>query len=160
VKVTAKKPVTDLVTVLLALIRIPFMHEFKTEQIKNNLTPLFNEEGLQLVLLFGSVALGREYRKSDIDLGFLFDRPIDILALTNRVIQLLRTDKVDVVDLRRASPLLKFSAIRQGKILFEKTPGLFDAFKSLIFRIYVDTKKLRDAQEKAIQNFLGERGLI
>jgi len=136
------------------------MHEFKTEQIKNNLTPLFNEEGLQLVLLFGSVALGREYRKSDIDLGFLFDRPIDILALTNRVIQLLRTDKVDVVDLRRASPLLKFSAIRQGKILFEKTPGLFDAFKSLIFRIYVDTKKLRDAQEKAIQNFLGERGLI
>ncbi|NWG04853.1 MAG: nucleotidyltransferase domain-containing protein [Syntrophaceae bacterium] len=136
------------------------MAEFKTEQVKDKLAPIFKEEGLQLVLLFGSVASGKEYKKSDIDLGFLFDRPIDILALTNRVIQLLKTDKVDVVDLRRASPLLKFSAIRQGKLLFEQTLGLFNVFQSLTFRIYVDTKKLRDAQEKAIQNFLGERGLI
>lgn len=136
------------------------MTKFNVDEIKNNLAPLFNDEGLQLVLLFGSVASGKEYHKSDIDLGFLFDRPIDILSLTNRVIQLLRKDKVDVVDLRRASPLLKFLAIRQGKVLFEQRLGLFNAFQSLTFRIYVDTKKLRDAQEKVIQNFLGERGLV
>jgi len=136
------------------------MAKFSIGEIKNRLTPLFNEEGLRLVLLFGSFASGKEYQESDIDLGFLFDRPIDILALTNRVIQLLRTDRVDVVDLSRANPLLKYSAIRQGKVLFEQTPGLFNIFQSLTFRIYIDTKKLRDAQEKAIHHFLGERGLI
>jgi len=136
------------------------MTEFNIEEINDKLAPLFNEEGLRLVLLFGSVASGREYQDSDIDLGFLFDKPIDILGLTNRVIQLLRTDRVDVIDLSRASPLLKFSAIRQGKVLFEQAPGLFNTFQSLTFRIYVDTKKMRDAQEKAIHNFLGERGLI
>ena len=136
------------------------MAKFNIGEIKGRLAPLFNEEGLRLVLLFGSVASGKDYKESDIDLGFLFDRPIDILALTNQVIQLLRTDRVDVVDLSRASPLLKYSAIRQGKVLFEQTPGLFNIFQSLTTRIYVDTKKLRDAQEKAIHNFLGERGLI
>ncbi len=136
------------------------MAKFNIGEIKGRLAPLFSEEGLRLVLLFGSVASGKEYPESDIDLGFLFDRPIDILTLTNRVIQLLRTDKVDVVDLRRASPLMKFSAIRHGKVLFEKKPGLFNTFQSLTFRIYFDTKKLRDAQEKAIHHFLGERGLI
>lgn len=136
------------------------MAKFNIVEIKTRLGPLFNEEDLRLVLLFGSVASGKEYQESDIDLGFLFDRRIDILALTNKVIQLLRTDKVDVIDLSRASPLLKYSAIRQGKVLFEQKPGLFNIFQSLTFRIYVDTKKLRDAQERAIQNFLGERGLI
>jgi len=136
------------------------MTKFNIEEIKDSLTPLFNEESLRLVLLFGSVALGKECQESDIDLGFLFDKPIDILGLTNRVIRLLRTDRVDVIDLSRASPLLKYSAIRQGKVLFEQTPGLFNIFQSLTFRIYIDTKKLRDAQEKAIHNFLGQRGLI
>src|SRR4030043_1782238 len=128
------------------------MTKFNIGEIKDSLTPLFSEEGLRLVLLFGSVASGKECKESDIDLGFLFDRPIDILGLTNRVIQLLRTDRVDVVDLSRASPLLKYSAIRQGEALFEQTPGLFNIFQSLTFRIYVDSKKLRDAQEKAFQN--------
>jgi len=135
------------------------MTKFNIEEIKDKLTPLFNEEGLRLVLLFGSVASGKEYQESDIDLGFLFDRPVDMLALTNRVIRLLRTDRVDVIDLRSASPLLKYSAIRTGKNLFEQTPGLFNIFQSLTFRIYIDAKKLRDAQEKAIHNFLEGRGL-
>ncbi|MGB9628413.1 MAG: type VII toxin-antitoxin system HepT family RNase toxin [Thermodesulfobacteriota bacterium] len=134
------------------------MVKLKVEEIKERLVPLFNEEGLQLVLLFGSVVSGKVYPKSDIDLGFLFDRPIDILLLTNRVIQLLRTDKVDVVDLSRASPLLKYSAVRLGKVLFEKKTGFFNNFQSITYRIYFDTKKLRDAQEKVIHNFLGERG--
>ena len=136
------------------------MAQFNIEDIKNKLAPLYDEEGLKLVLLFGSVASGRGGRESDIDLGFLYNKPIDILGLTNRVIRLLRTDRVDVIDLNRASPLLKYSAIRQGKVLFEQIPGLFNIFRSLTFRIYVDTKKLRDAQEKVIHNFLEERGLI
>jgi len=136
------------------------MGGFNIEEIEDKLTPLFNEEGLRLVLLFGSVASGKEYRASDIDLGFLFDRPFDILILTNQVIRLLRTDRVDVIDLSRASPLLRYSAIRQCRVLFEQTPGLFNIFQSLTFRVYVDTKKLREAQEKAIHNFLEERGLV
>jgi predicted nucleotidyltransferase len=128
-------------------------------EIKLKLTPLFNEKGLQFVLLFGSMASGRASRRSDIDLAFLFDEPADILALTNRVIQLLQTDRVDVIDLRHASPLLSFAGAKEGKLLFERSPGLFNSFCSLAFRRYIDTKKMRDAQEKAIEHFIEEKGL-
>jgi len=138
------------------------MNDFKEmpspEQIKEKLKPLFNEEGLQLVLLFGSVATGKQHKRSDIDLGFLFDRPIDVLSLTNRVITLLHTDDLDVVDLGRASPLLKFSAAKHGKLLYERSPGLFHDFLSLAFRMYSDTKKLRVARDQAIRDFLEEKG--
>jgi len=129
------------------------------DEIKRRLTPLFPEKGLQLVLLFGSSVTGNRHSHSDIDLGFLFDDEVDILALTNKVIRLLKTDNVDVVDLKKASPLLKFSASRSSEVLFEKTPSLFNAFSSLAFRRYVDTKKLRDAQHSVVMDFLHERGL-
>ncbi|MEM3036346.1 MAG: nucleotidyltransferase domain-containing protein, partial [Thermoplasmata archaeon] len=93
------------------------MAEFSIEKIKEMLAPLYCEKGLQLVLLFGSIANEKGNRESDIDIGFLFEKPVDILDLTNRVIQLLKTDNVDVVDLCHASPLLRFSTIRKGKLL-------------------------------------------
>lgn len=130
------------------------------EEIKKGLSPLFHDEGLRLVLLFGSAVSGKIHKKSDIDLAFLFDKPVDILTLTNRIIRLLHTDTVDVVDLKRASPLLKFSAVKSGMLLYEREPGMFHEFYSLAFRRYIDTKKLRDAQAQAIQQFLKARGLM
>ena len=128
------------------------------EEVRNKLSPLFQDKGLQLVVLFGSVASGKVHKRSDIDLAFLFDKQADILALTNHVIRLLHNDQVDVVDLRRASPLLKYSAVKSGRLLYERAPGIFNEFYSLAFRRYVDTKKLRDAQAVAIQQFLKARG--
>lgn len=136
------------------------MDELNIKEIKEKLTPLFGEKGLELILIFGSIAKGKGNKKSDIDIGFLFEKPVDILDLTNRVIQLLKTDNIDVVDLHRAGPLLKLSAILNGKVLYEKKTGAFNEFQSLTFRIYVDTKKLRKAQEKVIQHFLMEKKLL
>src|SRR3972149_7389299 len=128
------------------------------EKIRKGLSPLFNDEDLRIVLLFGSAVSGKTHKKSDTDLAFLFDKPADILALTNRVIRLLHTDNVDVIDLRRANPLVKFAAVKSGMLLYEKEPGLFNEFYSLAFRRYVDTKKLRDTQVVSIRQFLKSRG--
>jgi predicted nucleotidyltransferase len=134
---------------------------FSTEEIEEKLAPLFKDKELQLALVFGSTVSGRFRKKqSDIDLAFLFDRPVDILAFTNQVIRLLHFDDVDVVDLQRANPLLKFSLVKNGKLLYERSPSLFNEFISLAFRRYVDTKKLRDAQAKVIRTFLEKRKLI
>ncbi len=129
------------------------------ERIREALTPLFRDEGLRLVLLFGSVAAGGAHPRSDIDLAFLFDTPADVLALTNAAVRLLGTDNIDVVDLRRASPLLKYSAAKHGKVLYENPPGVFPEFYSLAFRMYEDTRKLREAKARSIKIFLESRGL-
>lgn len=130
------------------------------EKIQQRLAPLFSEDGLKLVLLFGSVASGAIHKRSDIDLAFLYDRPVDTIALTNRVIALLHTDRVDMVDLMRASPLLKFSVAKTGLVLYERASGMYAGFCSLAFRMYVDTKKLRDARSLSLRLFLQERGLL
>jgi predicted nucleotidyltransferase len=130
------------------------------DEIKEKLAPLYKEEGLQLVLLFGSAASGRTHRKSDIDLAFLYDKPVDALELTNKVIKLLHTDSADVVDLQTASPLLGFSAAKHGKILYERSPGVFNSFYSLAFRKYIDTRKIRQGHEDSIKSFLEEKGLV
>jgi len=136
-----------------------FPNNTSEEVLKDKLSPIFKEKGLRLVILFGSAVSGKINKNSDIDIAFLFDNPVDILELTNAVIRLLHTDNVDVVDLRRASPLLKFSAIKKGKPLYEREPGIFNEFSSLAFRMYIDTKKLRDAHAITISNFLKERGI-
>jgi predicted nucleotidyltransferase len=124
------------------------------EELRSMLSPLFRDAGLQLVVLFGSTARGRAGRRSDVDLAFLFDRPCNTVQLGLEVTRLLHTNAVDVVDLRTASPLLRFAALRDGKPLYERSPGTFLSSYSLAFRMYVDTKKLRDAQLSAIRNYL------
>jgi uncharacterized protein len=132
---------------------------YSIAKIKRKLAPLFGELRLQMVILFGSLVSEKVHSESDIDVGVVFDEPVDLLNLTNRIINLLQTDKVDVVDLRRASPLLRFAAVRNGKLIYERTPGQFNTFFSLSFRRYVDTKKLRIAQQRAIDHFLNAKGL-
>jgi len=124
------------------------------QEIKERLQPIFENPSLQLVLVFGSLVSGKTHKHSDIDLAFLFDEDIDILALTNQAIRLLKEDKMDVVDLRKANPLLKFSAVKTGRLIYEKSPGLYFQFYSLAFRMYADSKKLRDAQEVYIKNYV------
>ena len=133
------------------------VHNTSIQEIGVLLTPIFQKKDLQLLILFGSSVHGVRHPESDLDLAFLFDQPAEILGLTNKVIRLLHTDQVDVVDLRRASPLLAFSIARKGRLLYERSPGLFHNFYSLSFRRYADTAKLREAQAKAVQMFLDAR---
>lgn len=129
------------------------------EEIRTRLAPLLTDPGLRLVLLFGSLPSGTVHPGSDIDLGLLYDAPVDTIDLTNRITGLLKTDRIDAVDLRRASPLLCFTAVQNGRVLFERSAGEFIAFYSLSFRRYVDTRKLREFRDAGIRNFLKERGL-
>jgi predicted nucleotidyltransferase len=133
--------------------------EARIHSIEQALTSLFLRPDLQLVILFGSTAKDLTHRDSDIDLAFLFDGPADVLELTNEASRLLGSDRVDVVDLRRASPLLGHAAATEGRLIYERVAGSFQVFRSLAFRRYVDTKKLRDARAGVVRNFLRTRGL-
>lgn len=123
------------------------------------LAPLCEPYRIQMMVVFGSTVTGLRGRESDLDLALLADAPLELVAVTTDVIRLLHTDQVDVVDLRRASPLLAMEVARHGRVIYERQPGLHVEFISLAFRRYVDTKKLRDAQKDAIHRYLTSKGL-
>ena len=127
--------------------------------IVQKLSPLFLRPDLQLVILFGSQAGGKTRAESDVDLAIQGDGPLDLVALATEVIRLLQRSDVDLIDLRRAGPLLKMEVVRGGKLLFEKSPGLYLAFCSLATCRYIDTRKLREARKEGIDRFLEQRGL-
>lgn len=109
----------------------------------------------RLVLLFGSAARGERRPAGDLDIAILADRPTDVVHATNRLIQLLGRQDVDVTDLRRADPLLLMLAARDGVVLYERAPGESARFVSLAARRYADTRKFREAERAAIRDFIG-----
>lgn len=102
------------------------------------------EAGLELVVVFGSVARS-DPAPHDVDLGVISAGPADLLDATNRFVQATGTSAVDVVDLRRANPVLLMCVAREGIPLYESRPSRFTEFASLAMRRYADTKKFRDA---------------
>ncbi len=114
---------------------------------------------LELLVLFGSAATGRTRPSSDLDLAVRCEGPADLDALYVVLAPRFRTDRLDLVDLRRGGPLLAFQIARAGLVLFERSAGLFREFQSLAARRYADTRKLRQAQRRAIEVFLHQEGL-
>lgn len=84
--------------------------------------------GLKLLVLHGSRSRQQEHEGSDWDLGYLADTTLDPGELRATLTQALTTDAVDVADLSRTSALLRFRAASEGRCIFERTPGAFEAF--------------------------------
>jgi predicted nucleotidyltransferase len=114
---------------------------------------------VELVVLFGSAVATRGGARSDVDVAVRCDGAADLDALYLLLAPRLGSDRLDLVDLRRAGPLLAFEVARTGRVLFERHPGTFRTFQALASRRYCDTEKLRQAQQRALGAFLERRGL-
>jgi len=88
------------------------------------LSELFNKlPQVQTVFLFGSY--GTEYQTplSDVDFAIMFSENISMAeeaALLNKLSIAMDTDRVDLVNLNKAPLTLQFTAIAEGKIIYEQ----------------------------------------
>lgn|SRR5574341_811690 len=112
------------------------------------------ELGCRLIVLFGSAARRDGSVPEDLDLGVLGIRPLDPVAVTNRLIRELGVQQVDVADLNRGDPLLLALVARDGIPLFEAEPGAFAQFASLALRRYADSRKFREVEREEIRERL------
>ncbi|MBI3761678.1 MAG: nucleotidyltransferase domain-containing protein [Chloroflexi bacterium] len=108
------------------------------------LIALCREYDLDLVILFGSRATGKTHQHSDIDIGVLRRGgpvPTDqVLDLDFKLSQIIKPGEVDIVDLRRASGLLRHTACEKGVLLYERAPGLFAGFRVRAWNLYQDER--------------------
>jgi predicted nucleotidyltransferase len=111
------------------------------EKIKN-IQDTFNKyPEVKLVYLFGSQARKDVGVISDYDFAIYVDiqdteRIFDIkIELLNQLVQILKTDKVDLVILNMCeSPELKFNIIKEGQLIFERE----------LFKILIEPKILNE----------------
>ncbi|HHW08168.1 MAG TPA: nucleotidyltransferase domain-containing protein [Clostridia bacterium] len=116
--------------------------------------------GLKLIVLFGSY--GTEHFKagdSDIDLALLSHTPLteqQYLALLAAFSRYFGYSKIDLVDLRKASGLLKYQIATQGRLLYEEQEGDFLRYSLYCFRYYYDTAKFRRERQAFLAQQLEE----
>ena len=99
--------------------------------IDPRLAPFLHESrppGLRLLILFGSRARGDAADLADWDFGYLADRELDLDRLLAGLGRQIDSDRIDLVDLARAGGQLRYRAARDGRLLYEASPGEFARF--------------------------------
>jgi predicted nucleotidyltransferase len=105
------------------------------------------EKNVLLVYLFGSLA--EKKKANDIDLAILFNKKPsykNISELSEKLYKHMGTQRVDIVDLMRASPVFKFNIITSGKLLFKRQIDTANDFELRVIKEHMDTKYLRKVQ--------------
>ena len=110
------------------------------------------------IYLFGSSVQGTPGLESDIDLAILPVQPLDPLErwnLTQDLASLLKRE-VDLVDLRKASTVMRMQVISSGQYLYESNRQERDRFEDYVFSSYARLNEERKEIIKKVQ----ERGTI
>lgn len=109
-----------------------------------NTHQLAKKYGLLLVVKFGSRAKGNHRSNSDIDIAYLAEPSLsleDETKLSTDLAEILR-GKIDLADIRQASPLLRYHIFRYGQSIYERQTGLFAEHFTRSLRIYEETLPL------------------
>jgi len=107
---------------------------------------------LALVVMFGSAARGQTNSESDTDIAvksWHVITPDIYLSLSRDLDRIYR--EVDLVDLRKASPLLLANIAQEAKLIFEDTPLAFEEFKLFAYRSYWDWKEHRRIFKRSLR---------
>lgn len=111
-------------------------HDLPIEKI---IAFLQSKLSLRLLILFGSYASGHATEKSDIDLAFYADDPIDtntlLLEIAPELAALLHIEKVDLVNLKEIDTVFRFVIVSTGKIIYRE--GDFDTYLDLAYTQYL-----------------------
>lgn len=109
---------------------------------------------IKLIILFGSQASRKAGAGSDTDVAILSDRAItleDKMELREKLAAGLGVseDKIDLIDLWSAPPLLQHQIAQNGRLIEGKIAD-FIRFKVLAWKRYQDTAKFRRIREQVL----------
>ena len=114
---------------------------------------------LDLLVLLGSY--GTKHftpGRSDIDIAFLSRKELrsdGYLQLMMDLSALFQYERLDLIDLGKASGLIKYEVAAKGRLLFHIREGYFERYRLYCLRYYYDTAKFRLLKREQFQERLG-----
>ena len=130
---------------------------------RGKIKELAEKYSLELVVLFGSQATSQTHAKSDIDVAVLGGESnslAGLLKLMSDFYKFFKREDVEVVDLSSAAPTLWQAVVRDGELLYEKTPGYFGRWKIYAWKIWLETAWLRKIRDQRLLNWAQQHTLV
>jgi len=113
--------------------------------------------GILLIVLFGSRAEKKARSDSDFDVAVLmeekksitdFERYSAVLSFLSETLK-IPSEKIDLTKINGANPLLQKEIFSKGQLLFGNEI-LFEEYRAVAFREYLDASKLFETESKII----------
>lgn len=111
----------------------------------------FQQSDVQLAYLFGSLTTSK--RGQDVDLALLTET-VPVYRYRTDLYDMLNTQRLDLIDLAKASPPLRFEVVRTGRLLYAVSDEVENAFESATLQIYHDMVPRRRQQEEQLRENL------
>jgi hypothetical protein len=94
--------------------------------------------------------LSRPRPPGDVDLAIL-TKEGTVYELQEAIVDVLGTDRLDLVDLRKASPVLRFEILRSGRPIYISDDDLRERYEMETIHLYRDTELMRRRQRKVLK---------
>ena len=111
-----------------------------------------------LFVIFGSHARGTDNPNSDIDVALVLENIHSSVNKLKLIFELegIFPEHVDLVIVTpNTDPLLLFEIFKNGISLYEGESDLFREYKLRAWKLFQDTKKIRDLKQQYITNYIG-----
>ena len=118
---------------------------------------LLAEQGVIVAYLFGSYGL--RPGANDIDLALLMPKDVLAFPLREIIADFLNTQRLDIVDLRQANPVLQYQIISTGRSLYVADQAQKLDCERFILRRYKDTIHLRRQQDAILKEKIAQWSL-
>lgn len=126
---------------------------------------------LKLLVLFGSRARGDNFPSSDWDFALLFDEELRqqyepgggwncyrSWSVLQQILG-LDDDEIDWIDLKNASDVLAHTIAFEGKVIYEKTAGEFEAFRRISLKTTAELRQIHQKEREELELELQKWGV-
>ena len=131
--------------------------EFFSLLERNRIQKIAQKYKLELLLLFGSRVSKKNYKESDFDIAYLSERELNLEEEAKLIVELapfFKSENIDLVNLKKAKPLLFYSIFRNCQLLYTKDVLTFPILRAYAFKKYIETKPLYEEKFKRFQKKL------
>lgn len=130
---------------------------------KQKIEELAKKYNLKLLLLFGSRVRDEKYlhKESDFDVAYLSKKDLDLMEEAKLICDLMpifKSERVDLVNLKRANPLLMQQVFEKHKILYCQDPKIYALYQIYTMKRYIEAKPLFKLTEESIKYFIKQHG--
>ena len=113
---------------------------------------------MELILVFGSQVQGSVHPESDVDIAVYCNHVLtetEKINITYELCNILHTERIDLVDIKTASPLLKKKIFEDYTVLYQKDSFLLYQLELTSLYEYKESEVLYQIRRERLRDSIG-----